>query len=76
MGAEGRVWVDERKPSEPRMNLWKMSGTPCQNTWKTMGSESLWESRAEPGKEGTNNQNLKEPRAEQGREEEKGRKAP
>jgi hypothetical protein len=53
-----------------------MSGIPSQNTWKTKGSHSLWKPRAEPGKEGTTNQILGEPRMQQGREELSGRKIP
>jgi hypothetical protein len=47
-----------------------MNGTPSQNPWKTMGSKSLWEPRAEPGTERSHNQNLRKPIAEQSREEE------
>jgi hypothetical protein len=56
------------------VNPWKISRTPSQNTWETKGSESLWEPRAEPGKEGTPNQILREPRMDQDREEEGGEK--
>jgi hypothetical protein len=46
-----------------------MSRIPSQNNWNTKGSESLWEPRAELGKEGTPNQSLREARVEQGKEE-------
>jgi hypothetical protein len=48
----------------------KMSGTPSQNPWKTMGSMSLWELRADPGTEGYPNKNHRKPMADQSREEE------
>jgi hypothetical protein len=41
----------------------KMGGTPNQNPWKTMGRESLWEPRAEPGTEGFPNQSSRRPMA-------------
>jgi hypothetical protein len=47
----------------------KMSGTPSQNPWKTMGCKSLREPMAEPGTEGYLNQNHRKPMAEQCREE-------
>jgi hypothetical protein len=47
-----------------------MSGTPSQNPRKTMGSKSLWKPMAEPGTEGSPNQNHRKPMAEQSREEE------
>jgi hypothetical protein len=47
-----------------------MSGTASQNPWKTMGCKSLWDPMAEPGTEGSPNQNHRKPMAEQCREEE------
>jgi hypothetical protein len=67
-----RPWEPRAKPRLTRGSLhstwkkrtdpWKMSGTPSQNTWKTMGSENLWEPRAETGTGGSPNQSHGEPR--------------
>jgi hypothetical protein len=48
-----------------RVDSEKMSVTTSQNPWKTMGSKSLWELRAEPGTEGSPNQNHRKSMAEQ-----------
>jgi hypothetical protein len=50
---------------EERVDSEKMSGTTSQNSWKTMGGKSLWELMAEPGTEGSPNQNHRKPMAEQ-----------
>jgi hypothetical protein len=34
---------------EERVDSGKMSGTPSQNQWKTMGSKNLWEPMADSG---------------------------
>jgi hypothetical protein len=50
---------------EERVNYWKISGTYSRNPWKTIGSESIYQPRAEPETEGSSNQSLGEPKAEQ-----------
>jgi hypothetical protein len=43
----------QQNPWEPRVDPWKMIGTPSQNLWKTMERESIWEPRAMPVKKGS-----------------------